>query len=88
MALNSPERMISRNGRQSDLPFPDVIMTIHAGTQCRFGIVQMPGRKTVAPDDSIELLDRVPKSFGGGNIESGFKQVCGIQASGQTFLEL
>ena len=74
--------------RQSDLPFPDVFMTIDARTEGRLGVIQMPSRETVASDDSIEPLDGVPKSIGGGNIESGCKQMCGIQTSRKTVLEL
>ena len=60
-----------------------MIVTIHAGTKRRFGIIQMPGREPVAPYNAIKFFDRVPKSLCRGNIESGRKQVRGVQASGE-----
>ena len=74
-------------GRQSDLSLSDVIMAVDTGTEGRLGIIQVPGRESITSDDSIELFQSVPKPFGRGNIEAGGKEVCSIQASGQTFLE-
>ena len=48
----------------------------------------MPGYETFAPDDSIELPDRVPKAFFGRNVETGLEQMGCIQTSRETFRKL
>ena len=65
-----------------------MFMTVYARSKARFGIVQVPGCESLASDDPIEVLDRVPKALGGRNVKTGLEQMGCIQSCHETFRKL
>src|SRR5262245_14158255 len=79
MELRRPHDLGKRS--QTDFAFSDVFVPVHPGAKPRLGIIQMPRGKPLVTDEMIEISHHLPEPFRGGNIESGLKQMGGIEAS-------
>src|SRR5689334_23194321 len=64
----------------SDFPLADSGVTIHAGTELGFGVIQMEGDDLLNADQSIDFADgRIP-SLGRSNVVASGKKMSRVQA--------
>ena len=67
-----------------DFALSDMFVPVDAGPEARLGIIQMPGGKPLAANETIEMLHRSPEPFLKGDVEPSFEQMGGIEASEET----
>ena len=70
---------------ETDTPFPDVFVPVHARTAGRFGIVKMNRGQSIAADDAIELAKCFFDACFAANVITRSEDVRRIETNAQPF---